>query len=59
MSEKEIPDVVLVLLAICLDPSTSSALQGEIVTALDTICHSIADPNVVAELVRPLTRRLP
>lgn len=46
-----IPQVVLVLLAISLDTSTSTALQKEIAVALDTTFQSIADPNVVAEIV--------
>ncbi|KAF9070545.1 hypothetical protein BDP27DRAFT_1323448 [Rhodocollybia butyracea] len=45
-----IPQVVLVLLAISLDTSTSTALQKEIAVALDTMFQSIADPNVVAEI---------
>ncbi|KAJ3790804.1 hypothetical protein GGU10DRAFT_383024 [Lentinula aff. detonsa] len=47
---KEIPELVLVLLAISLDPSTSAALQSAIAVALDALLQSIADPNVVADI---------
>ncbi|KAJ3927762.1 MAG: hypothetical protein NXY57DRAFT_1024071 [Lentinula lateritia] len=46
----EIPELVLILLAISLDPSTSASLQIAIAVVLDAIFQSIADPNVVADI---------
>ncbi|KAE9411422.1 hypothetical protein BT96DRAFT_11728 [Gymnopus androsaceus JB14] len=46
----EMPEILLVLLAIALDSSTSVAIQQEIAIVLNAIFQSIADPNVVAEI---------
>ncbi|KAJ3856224.1 hypothetical protein EV368DRAFT_78907 [Lentinula lateritia] len=46
----EIPELVLILLSISLDPSTSASLQIAIAVVLDAIFQSIADPNVVADI---------
>lgn len=50
----EIPEIVIVLLAISLDSSTSAIIQQEIAVVLDAVFCSIADLNVVAEIVRSL-----
>ncbi|KAJ3829134.1 hypothetical protein F5880DRAFT_1607894 [Lentinula raphanica] len=46
----EIPELMLVLLAISLDPSTSNAVQTAILVAVDAVLQSVADPNVVAHI---------
>ncbi|KAF5393439.1 hypothetical protein D9757_000631 [Collybiopsis confluens] len=48
LNPTELPEIVLVLLAVSLDSSTPSALQDEIMLVLHTVFQSIADPNVVA-----------
>ncbi|KAJ4483356.1 hypothetical protein J3R30DRAFT_1767683 [Lentinula aciculospora] len=50
LNMNEIPEIVLVLLAISLDPSTATVLQNAITVALDAIFQSIADPNVVDDI---------
>ena len=46
------PDIVMVLLLIAMDPSSSNDLKRDVMTAMDTICQSIKDSGTSSATVR-------
>ncbi|KAJ6587010.1 hypothetical protein DFH09DRAFT_242193 [Mycena vulgaris] len=55
----EIPDFVLALLLVGMDPSSSADLQREIMTAVDLLCKSLAPPTVIsAEIETAICNKL-
>jgi hypothetical protein len=54
LSNKDIPDILFVLLLIAIDPSSSVDLQRDIMLAVDAVCQSLAQgTDISAEIVSP------
>jgi hypothetical protein len=48
----DVPDIVMVLLLIAMDLSSSNDLKRDVMTAMDTICQSIKDSGAASATVR-------
>ncbi|KAK0504673.1 hypothetical protein EDD18DRAFT_308278 [Armillaria luteobubalina] len=51
LDTNEIPDIVMALLLIALDPSSSSEILLDVVKAVDTLCHAIAPGDDIHKLI--------
>ncbi|KAK0212746.1 hypothetical protein DFS33DRAFT_62064 [Desarmillaria ectypa] len=51
LATNEIPDILMALLLIALDPSSSSEILLDIVKAIDALCHSIASGDDISKSI--------
>ncbi len=51
LDTNEIPDIVMALLLIALEPSSSSEILLDVVKAVDALCHAIAPGDDISKSI--------